>query len=152
MALIPWQPFWDIERMFEESFPEMTEEKSRKSSHPASFLQAPKVDVYEKEGNLIVEADMPGVDPESVDVEIRDNTLFLQARREEKKEEKKKGYYRRELRAGYYKRAIPLPVEVMEGKAAAEFREGILKVTMPKAKKGTKEKGVKVKVKGEKKS
>jgi len=106
------------------------------------------MDIYEEGNNVVAKVELPGVDPKNIDAEVKDNVLKVEAKTEEKKEEKGKGYYRKEISAGYFKRAVPLPVEVIGEKADAKYEEGILKVVIPKkqVKKG-KKKGTKIKVK-----
>jgi len=142
MHLIPYRQLWDLDRWFEEEWPE------RLFSRIPSF-RAPKMDIYEDNGNVIAEVELPGADPKKIEVEVKDNILEVEAKTEEKKEEKKKGYYRKELSRGYYRRAVPLPIEVQGEKAEASFQEGILKVTIPKLKpkKTKKKKVIKIKVK-----
>ncbi len=141
MALIPWDPFKGIDRWFDELEPE-----GFFSSLPA--IKTPKMDVYEDKGNVVVEAEIPGVKPEDIDVEITDNALKVEAESEEKKEKKEKGYYRKEISSGYYKRIIPLPVEVKGEKAKASYEDGVLKIVIPKKEEKPKEKkGLKIKVK-----
>ena len=154
MSLIPWRPFRDIDRFFEDwEWPEDWFEKPRwKKLVPA--LRAPKMDIYEEGNNVVAEVELPGVNPKNIEVEVKDNVLKVEAKSEEKKEEKKKGYYRKELSRGFYKRVVPLPVEVKGEKAEANYEEGILKITIPKVKpvKKKEEKGIKIKVKGKKTS
>jgi HSP20 family protein len=147
MPLIPYRPFWDLDRWFEE-WPEWGDRWFPRI--PA--FRTPKMDIFEDNGNVIAEVELPGVDPKNIEVEVKDNVLKVEAKTEEKKEEKKKGYYRKELSRGYYKRAVPLPVEVQGEKAKANYQEGILKVVIPKIKPKKKEakKPVKIKVKGTK--
>ena len=109
------------------------------------------MDIYETDGEVVAEIELPGVDPKNIETEVKDNYLRVEAKAEEKKEEKGKGYYRKELSKGYYKRVVPLPVEVIGDKAEAEYNEGILKVTIPKKKPVKEEKKpIKIKVKGAK--
>jgi len=150
MPLIPYRPFWDLDRWFEE-WPEWSERLfSRMPQVP--MMKTPRMDIYEDNGNVIAEVELPGVDPKNIEVEVKDNYLKVEAKAEEKKEEKKKGYYRKEISAGYYKRVVPLPVEVVGDKAEAAYEEGILKVVIPKEKPKKKEekKPIKIKVKGAK--
>lgn len=151
MALIPWRPFRELERWLEEEWPELWEwpERWLPKFPEAPLMRTPRVDVYESNGEVIAEVELPGVDPKNIDLEIKNNTLKVEAKAEEKKEEKKKGYYKKELSRGYYQRILPLPVEVIEEKAEASYKDGILKVAIPKVKpkKEAKEKKVKVKVK-----
>lgn len=132
--IIPWKPFMDMEEWFEGGL---------------GSLRSPRVDVYEDNGNVVAKIEVPGVDPKNVKIEVKDNVLTIEAKKEEEKEEKGKGYYRKEISSGYYKRAIPLPVDVIEEKAEARYEEGILKVIIPKAKAQKEEKkAIKIKVKG----
>jgi len=143
MPLIPYRPFWDIDRWFEEEWPERWLPRI-----PA--FRAPRMDIYEDNGNVVAEVELPRVDPKNIEVEVKDNILKVEAKTEEKKEEKGKEYYRKELSRGFYKRAVPLPIEVIGEKAEASFEGGILKVVIPKQKPVKKEeaKRIKIKVKG----
>jgi HSP20 family protein len=143
MAIIPWRPFWDIERWFEEEWPELEWPELRFPK-----IRTPRMDIYETDDKVVAEVELPGMKPENINVEVKDNVLRIEAKAEEKKEEKGKGYYRKEMGARYFKRAVSLPTEVIEEKAEAEYSDGILKVTIPKAKpKEVKEKKIKIKVK-----
>jgi len=145
MSLIPWRPLWDLDKWFDDEWPEKW--------FQVPTFRTPKMDIYEDNGNVVAEVELPGVDPKNIEVEVRDNILKIEAKTEEKKEKKGKGYYRKELSRGYYKRAVPLPVEVIEGKANAVYEDGILRVTVPKSKPERKKgKSVKIKVKKEKKT
>lgn len=153
MPLIPWRPFWDIERFFEEEWPEWEWPEFRfpRIVPRVPMMRTPRMDIYETNGEVVAEVELPGVDPKNIEVEVKDNYLRVEAKAEEKKEEKKKGYYRKEISAGYYKRVVPLPAEVIGEKAEAEYSGGILKVTIPKAKpKKEEKKPIKIKVKGTK--
>lgn len=149
MPIIPWRPFRDLDRWFEDwEWPEEWFERPRWGRLIPS-IRTPRMDIYESNGDVVAEVELPGVDPKNIEVEVKEKVLKVEAKTEEKKEEKKKGYYRKELSAGFYKRVVPLPVEVKGEKAEAKYEEGILKITIPKARpeKKKKEKGVKVKVK-----
>lgn len=132
MPLIPYHHFRDLGRLFGEG----------------SMIRTPKMDIYEKDGNIVAEIELLGIDPKNIEVEVKDNVLKVEARTEKKKEEKKKGFYHRELSRGYYRRAIPLPAEVVSEKASADYGDDILKIVIPKAKiKRKKEKVRRTKVK-----
>jgi len=150
MALIPWRPFRELEEWFREEWTEIWEwpERWLPSVPKAPLMRTPRVDVYETDKEVVAEFELPGVDPKDIDVEVRNDMVRVEAKTEEKKEEKKKGYYRKELSRGYYKRVVPLPVNVQEDKAEASYENGVLKVIIPKVKPTKKaEKKVKVKVK-----
>ena len=138
MPIIPWKPFWDIDRWFEEMEPEMR-------NFP--MVRTPRMNVYETEKEVVAEVELPGVESKDIDVEVKENILRIEAKTEKKKEEKEKGYYRKEISSGYFRRAIPLPVEVIGVKADASYKEGILKIVIPKAETKKGKKGIKVKIK-----
>ena len=149
MPIIPWRPFGDIEKWFGEEWPEEWFERPR-WGRMLPMIRTPKMDIYETNDKVVAEVELPGVEPKNIEVEVKDNYLRVEAKAEEKKEEKKKGYYRKEISAGYYKRVVPLPVEVIGEKAEASFEGGLLKVVIPKKKPVKKEekKPIKIKVKG----
>lgn len=148
MALIPWRPLWDLDRFFDEDWLEPWEPLV---SRRLPKIRTPRMDVYETEKEVVAEFEMPGVNPENINVEVEEDALKVDAKTEEKKEEKKKGYYRKEISSASYRRVIPLPAAVKGNKADAKYEEGVLKVTIPKAEPKKKEKkSVKVKVKGKK--
>jgi len=136
MPLIPYHnPFWDLENFFEEDH---------------LTVRSPRMDIYETEREVIAEVELPGIDPKDTNVEVQENTLKVEAKGKEKKEEKKKGYYRKEMSGQYYKRVVPLPVEVIGKKAKASYKDGILKISIPKARpKKEKKGGFKVKIDSE---
>ncbi len=150
MPIIPRKPFWDIEDWFDEDF--MPERILRGPRHfMFSRMRAPRMDVYETKKDVIAKVELPGVDPKDIEVEVKDNVLRIEAKSEEKKEKKEKGYFRKEISSGYFKRAVRLPSEVIGNKAKAEYKEGILEITIPKKTlKKKKEKAIKIKVKGTK--
>jgi len=145
MPLIPWRPFWEIERFFEEEWPEVWEW----SRFRFPEFRRPRMNISETDKDVIAEVELPGVDPKDIEVEVGDNFLKVQAKKKEEKEQKKKGYYKKEISTGFYKRVVPLPVQVKGEKAQAAYKDGILKVVIPKVtpKKVEKKKATKVKVK-----
>jgi len=144
MALIPYHPFRDLDNFFDDiempRFPKIFEEFS-------SAIKEPKMDVYETEKEVVAELEVPGVDPKKIDVSVKNNVLKIEGKEEEKEEEKKKGYYRKEIRKGYFKRMIVLPSTVIESKINAEYRDGILKIVIPKTKLKEQEKEKKINIK-----
>jgi HSP20 family protein len=90
----------------------------------------PKVEVLKHNGDLTVRADLPGLKKDDVKVELTDEALTISGERKEKKEEKREDYYRSERSYGSFYRCIPLPEGVKTDTARAEFRDGVLEVTM----------------------
>ncbi len=145
MPIIPWRPFRDIDKWFEESWPDLWEMPESLAVSDTG-LKAPRMDIYEKGNDLIVDVELPGMEAKDIDIEVKDNFLKVEAKKEEKKEEKKKGYYRKEISSGYYKRVVPLPAEVKGESASASYDNGLLKIVIPK-KKIEKDKKRKVRIK-----
>ncbi len=151
MSLIQWRPFgWAMRDPFEEMEHMISDFPSMAPGRMSVF--APAVDMYEKDGNVVVEMPLAGVDPEKVEITIEDNTLTVKGGSESKTEVDEKNYYRKEVRGGSFYRAVSLPAPVLKDKASASSENGILKITLPKAPEvKTKTVPVKVKVASKKK-
>lgn len=93
---------------------------------------APMVNLAETETHYEVAVELPGMKPEEFNVEIRNGELWITGERKEEKEEKGKTYHRVERRYGEFRRVFRLPVAVNEEKVTAEYKEGILRITVPK--------------------
>ena len=92
----------------------------------------PQVDVTEAEKEIKVSAEIPGVESKDIDVSVEDGMLTIKGEKKYEREEKEKGQYRMERSYGSFERAIGLPAEVDESKAKAEFKKGVLRLTLPK--------------------
>ena len=114
---------------------------------PSFKIAEPAMDVYETEKEVVAEVNLPGIEPEKVEVSVKNQVLSVSGKTEEKKEEKEKGYWRREIKKGAFQRMVRLPCPVQEDKVEATYEKGVLKIVMPKAER-PKEKTVKIKVKG----
>ncbi|PIR86204.1 hypothetical protein COU14_00265 [Candidatus Kaiserbacteria bacterium CG10_big_fil_rev_8_21_14_0_10_44_10] len=136
MSLIKWEPFDEIEQFFgDRTMP--------------SFLKLScdlAVDVYEEKGNVVAKMSLPDVKADDLSISIEDDVLTIIGRREEEKETAKKDYYSKEIKRGSFARTVHLPKVVDAKKAEANYKDGILSVTMPVIA-GAKDKSVKVKIK-----
>jgi len=92
----------------------------------------PQVDIYEKDNAIVVKAELPGVNREDIDVSIEDNDLVIRGERHAESEVNEDQYYRMERFTGAFSRRIPLPASTSAGEIAAEFRDGVLTVTVPR--------------------
>ncbi|MBU4302104.1 MAG: Hsp20/alpha crystallin family protein, partial [Actinobacteria bacterium] len=92
----------------------------------------PAADIFEREGSLVVEAELPGVDPGDIDVSIDEGTLNIKGERRVEKEVTEDNYYRVERATGAFQRSIRLPSEVDADKVKASYENGLLTVTVPK--------------------
>ena len=93
-------------------------------------LWSPDVEMFERDGQLVVRADLPGLTKDDVKVEITDNVINLSGERKSEHEEKGEGYYRSERSYGSFYRSIPLPQGVNADDANATFNNGVLEITM----------------------
>lgn len=135
----------EIDRFFEDSglglgwrrpsFAGLRRELQRGERELEKAAWSPQVDILEREGQLVVRADLPGLTKDNVKVEVTDDTLTIRGEREEKKEEKREGFYRSECSYGSFYRAIPLPEGTDTAKVNAVMSDGVLEVAMPAPKK-----------------
>ena len=92
---------------------------------------SPNIEVRERDNNLIVCADLPGMNKDDIKVEMTDEGLAIQGERKQEHEEKREGYYRSERSYGSFYRVIPLPEGANAEQAKATFKDGVLEITMP---------------------
>ncbi len=121
-------PFSLMRRMSEELdrvFGESNEREQRERTW------TPAVELIQREGNLVVRAELPGLKPEDVKLEITDDAIVLEGERKDEREENKGGLHVTERRYGRFYRAIPLPDGAKTDDARAKFENGVLEVTVP---------------------
>jgi HSP20 family protein len=94
-------------------------------------LWSPQVEMFERDGELVVRADLPGVNKGDVRVELTDDALIIEGEREQKQEENRAGFYRSERIYGHFYRQMPLPEGVDTEKARVTFNNGVLEISMP---------------------
>jgi HSP20 family protein len=111
-----------------------------------SYTMSPSIDYDEDENNVIIKADVPGIDKKNIDVRITDGMLTIRGERKEEKKSKQNGARVTERYQGTFYRQVALPTAVDETKISAEYKDGVLHLTLPK-KEEAKPKQVKVDVK-----
>lgn len=137
-SLMRWTPgllpaMEDLRREFDRFFEE-TEGMMPGMLRPSrSGGWMPAVDIRETAEEVIVEAELPGVKKEDIDIRIEDNTLFLRGERREEREERQGEFFRTERTFGSFQRAFTLPGMVDSQKVRAVFRNGILSLHLPKS-------------------
>ncbi len=94
-------------------------------------MWSPQVEAFERDGKLVVRADLPGLTKDDINVDITDDAIKIRGERRQEKEEKEEGYYRSERSYGSFYREIPLPSGVRGEGANATFRDGVLEITLP---------------------
>lgn len=95
---------------------------------------SPQVEILERDNELVLRADLPGLSKDDVNVEIAQNGITIEGERRNEHEEKGEGYFRSERSYGKFYRRIPLPEGVAAEDANASFKNGVLEITMPMAK------------------
>src|SRR6266581_482754 len=128
-------------RTFEDAIARMLNEP--RGTRPWS----PSVDIYETENELVLKADLPDVKLEDIEVRVENQTLTLKGERKFEEDQSVRGYHRIERSYGTFTRSFTVPATVDSDKVAAEFKNGVLTVTLPK-KEAAKPRQVKIEVKG----
>lgn len=103
----------------------------------------PKVDMLDRESEYVIRAELPGVKKEDIEVTLTENTVTIEATTSHEEKEEKGKYYRREMSRGEFRRSLTLPGSVDDARASADFKDGVLELTLPKTQKAA---GKKVKV------
>jgi HSP20 family protein len=126
-----WEPFRDLvsmrddmDRLFETFF----------GTQPQSMgdFWRPAIDIEENNGNLMVRAEIPGMTKEDIKVSVQEDLLTISGERKQENETKDKTYHRIERCYGKFRRMIRLPAQVDADKVKASYKDGVLKVTLPK--------------------
>lgn len=106
----------------------------------------PALDVYQTKDEVVVESQLPGLDPKDVNIAIENDVLTIEGKFEKKTEVDERDYYRKEIRSGGFHRSVALPTAVDGDKAKAVYEKGVLRIQIPKEERA-KPKTVKVEVK-----
>jgi len=92
-------------------------------------LWSPQVEIFNREGQFIIRADLPGLDKDDVKVDLTDDSITIEGERKQEHEENREGYYRSERSYGRFYRSVPLPEGLNADTAQANFRNGVLEIT-----------------------
>jgi HSP20 family protein len=129
-----WDPFAELGELrsrFDRMFDDWLDGRER--------AWTPAIDVVRDDGHLVVRADLPGIKPEEVKIEVEHDILTISGEHEERTDERDKGYVRRERRYGSFSRSMALPGSVDAKKIKASTRDGVVEVTIPLPKEASKE-------------
>ena len=151
-AVTPWRPFMDLARWDRDMERMMGDFFGRRPWWPERWfrtegmeLTAPVVDLYEEKDDIVVKAELPGIEKNNIEVNLADHTLTIKGEKKKEEEIKEENYYRAERSYGSFVRTLELPKDVHTDKVKATFKDGILEVRLPKTEEA-KAKEVKVKV------
>ncbi len=132
-------PFEEMERLFQGLFPRGWGGPARWEWPAWADVEMPfegrmpKVDVVDRDEEILVRAELPGVNKDDLDITLAEDTLTIKASTRQESKEEKGDYLRREITQGSFARTIPLPAAVQGDEARASFKDGVLELTLPKA-------------------
>ncbi len=138
MAIVRWEPFRDLvslqdrmNRLFDDAF-RSPQRAGSEDEWALGGAWAPVVDIFEKDGNIVLKAELAGVDPKSVDIRVENHTLSLRGERKAESEVKRDSYHRVERSYGTFARSFTLPNVIDTESIKADFKDGVLQLTLPK--------------------
>lgn len=122
MAITRWRPLTEIDEIFRDLSLLSGGQNGRDLA----------TDIYAQNGNIVVEIQVAGIEPDNVEISVENNLLHVFGTREEEYEEDVRDYYSKEILRGSFERLVPLPVAVNEDKANANIEDGVLRIVLPK--------------------
>ena len=132
MRMIRWEPFRDLDHVFDHFFADAYRRFPREAGDPAANGWAPLADVSETAGEYLIKAELPEVRKEDVKVTIEDGVITISGERKYEKEHKDEKTHRMESFYGQFSRSFSVPENVDVEAIRAEAKDGILKVRLPK--------------------
>jgi len=147
MELVPWRPFGEVS-LFRGEMDKLWDRFFGQKRLAGTFNEEwlPSVDISETEDNLLIKAELPGLETQDVKVSISGYLLTIKGEKKKEKEEKDEHHHYMERYSGSFERSFRIPVNVKSDKVEAVFDKGVLKVTLPKAEEARK-KEIEIKVK-----
>lgn len=139
----------ELERTFYEWGPSRLFDRSMRRGWPLGRalepfrVRMPAVDVIDREDEVLVRAEVPGVAQDDLEVTVTENSVTISGHSKKEEEEQEDSFYRRETSYGKFSRTVGLPADVDADKGKAKFKDGLLEVTLPKVK-ATKRRGIKI--------
>ncbi|HVN16064.1 MAG TPA: Hsp20/alpha crystallin family protein [Anaerolineales bacterium] len=130
--LIRWEPARDMMTL-REAMDHLFDEAFTRPLGLMSNASAPAIDMYQTDNEVVVKAALPGIKADDVQINVTGDVLSIKGEIKQKEEVKEKAWHIREQHWGSFERNVLLPTEVVSDKAKAEFEDGILTVTLPKA-------------------
>ena len=135
MNLVKWNPWREmstLQNRMNSFFNEPFFRSDRGDDELSLGAWQPVVDMFENDDKIVIKAELPGVDKKDISVDVKDRVLTLSGERNYDHEVKEENYYRRESAYGKFKRAFNLPADVDPDKIKADFKDGVLKIELPK--------------------
>jgi HSP20 family protein len=141
--LTPFREFDRMRRDMDRLWDSFFEGGVRRTDEEGEWL--PSLDVAETKNEIVVKAEVPGMDSKDIDISLSDGLLTIKGEKKQEREEKEEDYHLVERSYGTFTRSVRLPKEVKRDKISASYKNGVLKVTLPKSEEA-KQKEIKIKV------
>jgi HSP20 family protein len=125
-----WQPFREIEilrRQMDRLFDDLTT-----SSEDTTSTWAPAIELQDAGDKLVLKAQLPGMDAKDLDIQVSREAVAIAGEHRYEQKHEDKGFFRSEFRYGQFRRVVPLPVAVQNDQVQADYKDGILHLTLPK--------------------
>ena len=135
MNLVKWNPWKEmsvLQNLMNHRFNEPFFSSGREDDELSLGAWHPAVDMFDNDDKIVIKAELPGMSKKDFSVDVKDRVLTLSGQRSYDNEVKEENYYRRERTYGKFKRAFHLPADVDADNIKAEFKDGVLKVEIPK--------------------
>ncbi len=132
MALVRWEPFSEIDSLQKEMNPMFDSLASRTTDWLGSAF-VPAAEMEETPEAIHLKLEVPGMDAKDIDIQVSAEAVSISGERKEESKTEEKGMTRSEFRYGSFRRVIPLPARVQNTNVNAEYKDGILNLTLPKA-------------------
>ncbi|MBN1193609.1 MAG: Hsp20/alpha crystallin family protein [Coriobacteriia bacterium] len=145
MAIVRWDPFGEALRM-QRDMDRIFARLGQAEAAGESVAWMPKIDVKRTGDDVTVHAELPGIDPADVDIELTDNVLTIRGERKCEEEKEDEGWLVRESSYGSFERSLTIPEGVDPAAIRASYKDGILEVYVPKALEATRPKTTKIEV------
>jgi HSP20 family protein len=135
MELVRWKPareMFSLQNKMNDFFNDFFFPLDAGETVGRSWGWNPKVDIYEEADHIVLKAELPGVDKKDIEIDVKNGVLTLKGERSVENEVKEENYYRKERSFGRFERCFKLEGDVDADKIAADYKDGILKVSIPK--------------------
>ena len=130
MLMRSWQPFTEIETLREQLDKAFDQRAATRDNSEAAWM--PALEFADAGDNFVLKAQLPGIDPKDIDVQVTPEAISISGERRYENTEEKSGCVRSEFRYGKFHRVLPLPVHIQNDSVQAEYKDGILMLTLPK--------------------
>jgi HSP20 family protein len=131
----PWGNMFTLQNRMNHFFDDASYPVFKGDEELAMCNWNPVVDIYDNDNNIVIKAELPGIDKKDIVIDVKDRVLTLKGERSLDNEVKEENFYRRERAFGKFERAFTLPTDVDSGEIKADFKDGVLKIDIPKPEK-----------------